>query len=349
MRAKDSDLNILEGKIKSISQCPNPQTIDYPDCNLTLLVVLNDNDHTEIVLFVPCIRDSKIILSHSMKEGTIIRFRIMNDSEVSEDEKSIQTVDDISDFELDYFYIEYAVSIPVFSEKKKYIKKKYSERQFNTQLILTPNDIQTRKDYINTELKRLNSIINSFSKEDAQVFKVNLHKIWGSGEDIVPYIAVNFNDADNKPKTKFYSLIFSADAKPNRYLDSAFSLNKDKIFKNAQAIASIKEWFEKKGIHLIVIPVPQYPEAFVDRFNLSNHLSSYNIDRIFLMKYLLEMDVETLDIEPHIENSISSNYYYHNHPKGDYHFRPAGDYYFAQHIYDHLNRYEFLGKKIQNN
>ena len=65
---KESDMNVLEGRIKSISICPDPQAIDYPDCNLTISVVLNDNANTEIVLIIPCIRGSKIVLSSSIKK-----------------------------------------------------------------------------------------------------------------------------------------------------------------------------------------------------------------------------------------------------------------------------------------
>jgi hypothetical protein len=59
------------------------------------------------------------------------------------------------------------------------------------------------------------------------------------------------------------------------------------------------------------------------------------------MKYLIEMDVEILDIEPYIEKNISEPFYYHNNPKKDVHFTRGGYLYFAKHIFDHVKKYDY--------
>ena len=287
------------------------------------------------------IKDSPFLLH---KKDALIKFRVLDETNVSEEEKSIQIADDISNFDLDLFYVDFTVSIQSFSGKTKYVKKECDKKVFNSQLILSENDIQTRNEFMKEELIRLNTIIDNYSKNDADVFKNNLLEFSkGIGKDNFPYVEIG----DNEDPKKVYPL--DANVKPSHYLSSALSFSKERMFANAAVIASIKDFFREKGILLIVIPIPQSVEAFISRFGLSNPLSTYNIDRVFFMKYLLEMDVETLDIEPYIENNISEPFYYHNHPENNVHFTSAGDYFLANHIFDHVKRYDYSNQLCKDN
>lgn len=56
---RKNDDSYLEGRIIMLSQSPDPNMIDYPDCDLTAKVLLNDLSKKEICLVIPCIRDFK--------------------------------------------------------------------------------------------------------------------------------------------------------------------------------------------------------------------------------------------------------------------------------------------------
>ena len=341
---RKKDKSILEAKVICISECPDPLEIDYPDCNLTLTVALNDANNTNIVLIVPCIRKSKTVIPSGIKKDSLVAFRVLDDTKISEDEKSIQVSDDNPDYDLDYCYADKIEPISYFSKISIYKKKDANTILYDTNLALTSKDKETRKRYIEKELKRVNTIISNYSTEDATVFyNKYLEFTKDLGEENHPYAEIQYEDGSKK--------IFPIEVglwSPQQLLDRSFSYNKERLAHNAQIIASVNEFFKERGIILIVVPVPQHFEAFAHIFNFSKDLSTYNINRVYYMKCLLELGVEVLDMEPLIESHLSEPFHFYDTIRKDLHLSHMGAFYLANLIHDHLSTYEFYDHLRKN-
>ena len=66
------------------------------------------------------------------------------------------------------------------------------------------------------------------------------------------------------------------------------------------------------------------------------------------MKKLLLLGVETLDVEPMIEENLESPFHFYQLFKKDHHLSEMGAYYIAQSIYNHLNGYDYFKTLIKN-
>ena len=339
---RKKDKTILEGQIVMISQCPDPDSIDYPDCNLSATVVLNDINHTEICLIIPCIRNSQKIISDTIQTNSLVAFKLIDEDSLLENEKSIQLADDNLNFELDYWYSDQVRTITQYSKTTRYRKKETKEIVYDNKLALTDKDVTTRKEYMDKETERLNDIISNFSAEDANVFCNNYSEYT---KDIVkkhPYAAIEYGDGQKKIFPLYVR--FSTES----ILNCSLSNDQSLITHNAQVIASINQFFKERGILLLVVTVPLPYESYAHLLGLSKRLSTYNINRISFMQQLLMLGVETLDLEPMIEENIMSPFHYFNILKHDLHPSEIGAYYFAQYIYNHLNRYEYFHTLIKN-
>ena len=183
---------------------------------------------------------------------------------------------------------------------------------------MTDKDKETRKEYINKELKRLNGIIADYSTEDAKIFSDTFSEFTKDMDITHPYAEIQYEDGSKK--------IFPVEVTvtTEQYLKWALSNDTNLMIHNAKVIASI------------------------NRLCLSPELSTYNINRILFMRELLSSGVEVLDIEPMIEKNIMSYFHYYRILKKDVHLSEIGAYYLAQYIYDHLKRYEYLETLIKN-
>lgn len=198
---------------------------------------------------------------------------------------------------------------------------------------------------MNRELNRLNAIISNYSFEDANMFYKGFSEIISNIEDTHQYAEIEYDDGSEK--------IFPVELKltgisTQQVLDSELLFDEELMVENAKAIASINDYLKERGIILLVVPAPLPFESFANRFHLSKELSTYNINRIKFMQELLMLGVETLDLEPMIEENILSDFHYFRIIEKDFHPTAIGSYYFSKYIYEHLNRYEFLNKLTQN-
>ena len=336
-------INILEGKVIAISDCPEPSSIAYPNCNLTATIILNDLYHSKIIIIIPCIRDSKTVISPNIKLGSLVSFRRIKDEDVSEEEKTIQISDDNPDYDLEYCYADQVREISSYSKISIYKKKELEDIVYDPNLALNEKDVITRREYIDNELKRMNDIIAGYSEKDAKEFYDNFMKYTHDlGEKNHPYAELQYEDGSKK--------IFPVEVNmpPEKFMDNAFSNDTALMKHNAEIIASVNDFLKERGIVLIVVPFPQHFEAFANRLGLSKQLSTYNINRILFMKYLLERDVEVLDIEPMIEKELASPFHFYFLLTKDLHPTNIGAYYLSQYIHDHLNTYEYP-KTLQKN
>ncbi len=341
---RKKDVNILEGKIVAMSECPDPASIDYPDCNLVLTVSLNNIAHTKINLIVPCIRDSKIIIRPDIKPDSLIAFKLADEDSLPEGDKGIQISDDDPNFDLDYCYVEQIETIAVYSKISNYTGQQADEIKYDSKLALTDKDVQTRKEFIDSELVRINKIISDYSEEDAKVFYDRFIELTSDmGEKNHPYAEITCEDDFKK------ILPLEVNVPPKDFINHAFTVKSNTLYHNATVIASINRYLKERGILLIVIPFPQHFESYANRFNLSKQLSTYNICRVRYIKFLLEMDVEVLDIEPLIEKDLYSHFYIYQVLKKDLHPTEMGAYLLSQRIADHLNSYEFFQSVRKNN
>ena len=337
-------INILEGKVIAISDCPEPSSIAYPNCNLTATIILNDLYHSKIVIIIPCIRDSKTVISPNIKLDSLVSFRRIKDEDVSEEEKTIQISDDNPDYDLEYCYADQVREISGYSKISVYKKKELEDIVYDPHLALTEKDVVTRKEYIDNELNRMNNIIANYSEKDAREFYDNFMEYTRDlGEKNHPYAEIQYEDGSKK--------IFPVEVNmpPKMFMDNAFSNDTDLMRHNAKIIASVNEFLKERGIILIVVPFPQHFEAFANKLGLSKQLSTYNINRVLFMKYLLEMDVEVLDIEPMIEKELASPFHFYSLLIKDLHPTNIGAYYLSQYIYDHLNIYDYPKTLEKNN
>lgn len=337
------DKSILEGKIQAISECPKPQDIDYPNCNLTITVTLNDSSRSTIILVVPCIRASKKIISPEIKKDSLIAFKLIEKDSLTEQEKSIQISDDNPNFDLDYCYADNLEAIPFFSKISVYHKKAMDEIVYDTKLPLTEKDLITRSEYMKKELERVGKIVSSYSVDDGNEFYNRFLKLtakMGTGKG--PFVEII---RDNGLKKIFP---VEVNVSPKRFLNAAFLDPDGRTYHNACMIASVNEYLKKRGILLIVVPYPQHFEAFADKFGLSKKLSTYNINKYRYIQYLLQMGVEVLDLEPIFERELKSNRYFHLLLEKNLHQTEMGSYYMAQSLYSHVSKYEFC-KNLQQN
>lgn len=343
IQKRKNDGSVLEGQIINISQCPNPNTIDYPDCDLSATVCLNDIENTEIVLVIPCIRDSKKILSDTIQKGIYISFRIKSEDSLSEKEKSIQIVDDIMNYDLDYCYSDQILEIMNFTKITRYKKRSFKEIIYDKRLVLTKKDLVVRENYIKKELNRLNEIMANYSPDDANEFCKNFLEYTKDIGNKHLYIEYEYDDGSKKIFPIEVSYI-----SPKQMIDSTLNNDDELIAHNANVIYSIDNYLKERGITLLVVPVPMFFESYANRFGLSKDLSTYNINRVKFMQKLLSLGVEVLDVEPLIEKYTLSPFYFFSLIEKDAHPSDMGAYYIAQEIYDHLSQYDYLETLIKN-
>ena len=336
------DKTVLEGEIVAISQCPDPETIDYPDCNLTATVQINDVSKTKISLVIPCIRNSRIIISDTMKEKSLIAFSLRDERTLSEEEEGIQLVDDNQDFELDQYYCDYLRQIDKYCKLSRYVMKSIEIIQYDPTIVLTDEDQKRKEKHIKNEIERLDKIISSFSMDDAKVFSDNYSEFIKDVETKQPYVEIEYTDGSKK--------IFPFDLAfpPKAFPSLALSNNLEKMKHNAKVTASIAKYLQERGISLLVVIVPHPYEAYIDRLHLSNKLSTYNINRVLYMKQLLQFGIDVLDIEPMIEDNLMSPFHYSLLFKRDFHPSEMGAYYYSQYIFDHLYQYDGVKNLIKN-
>lgn len=340
---RKNDKTILEGAIKEISLCPDPADIDYPDCNLSANVQINDINQTRVCLIIPCIRNSKKILPDNMQKDALIAFAIKEEESITEKEKSIQMVDDNLDFDLEYLYADHVEPISEYSKKSIYVKRNIEEIKYDTTLVLTDKDKEVRKEYIDREIERLNKIICDYSLSDAKTFSESFSEYSKDISTKHPYVEIICDDG----AIKIMPIDFG-DFSGKEYLNRTFSRNTDLLVHNAQVIFSIDKYLREMGITLLVVTVPHPYESFINSLHLSKDLSTYNINRILFMKELLSLGVEVLDVEPMIEENLMSNFHFFLSLKGDVHPSEIGAYYISRYICNHLERYDYMQKLIKN-
>jgi len=101
---------VVEGAIQDVSRLPDQKNLAYPDCNYTISVDLKQIISgspvpQKIIVIVPGYRQYKAtpFVQMKLESGMQIRLKLVNFELLPEQEKSIQLVDDLNDFDRSYW------------------------------------------------------------------------------------------------------------------------------------------------------------------------------------------------------------------------------------------------------
>ncbi len=283
----NNERTVCLGNIESISNVPDIKKSDYPDCYYTAKLVVKDildgNPVPQnIQLLIPAFLNNKINpLSKVMKKGNW-KVSIRPFSLASEEEQSIEQVDEIESFLLTPYILvaaspgnipELTVSgIPIL-EGDSYVSP--FDNPVNPPLPV--QFAEDSKQEINKELAKINSIIEEVKDKDAVNAKFQL--AWD--EKQMQYDSLNSTIIWAKEQNSFFAL-------PKEWV---FIPSDDISEEKVDAIVELNRLFKTNGIQFILQLVPDYRD--IAALILNPEFQKYGDQRCArVAKKLLERGVE---------------------------------------------------------
>ena len=291
-----------EGRVTAVSKLPDPKQIDYPDCNYSVTFELFAGDDISLterfVVVVPGIRKQQRTAWAAVRKGEKYRLTLVDENELQDSEKSIQIVDDNGDFDLPYFYLKAVKKIAVFSLSGT-LPKQISATDVK-KLQEFPEDEEARRKFIADELERVGTVIARYDSKRIEE-------------------AVSLLSTQNKDNP--LALLYTVDGQKKltllwedaKYLRSVFTPSSREIGDSVVAsICSIRDFFARRGTRLIVVPLPEHAEAVLDQFLPAEFTGAgINLNRMTLIKRLLEDGIETVDVLPEHQKVLHTNAYWY--------------------------------------
>ncbi|QHI35615.1 hypothetical protein IMCC3317_09610 [Kordia antarctica] len=277
---ENSSKLILEGEIEFISKLPNPEEINYPDCNYSTIFNVNtDSKNTKISIVFKGIVNKKRVATANYKVGDKIRVTLIPFDNANPKIRQTQLIDHVDDFDMEVYYAIKTTKIKKFS-KSIHSKDVVSKKQKVTSVGTLPIDKKAnrkRQKAIKSEIRRIQKLLKSHGgtweqwEKDISAFKSEYAKANAAKES--KWIGNSFFSAG-----KAY-----ADANEGNFVD---------------AMTDFNEYLKQFNIDLIIIRIPFKGEVSGSLFSdkLSDHV--VNPYAMKVTSDLLKNDIEVLDILP---------------------------------------------------
>lgn len=319
----------FEGTIKFVSNIPDPDKNDYPNCLYTLFVEIDsifDDSSTnieianEILLEVPILKDKKVLRQNVFKPGDKIHCACMEYETLPQEIREIQISDDIQSFEHSQYY-------PLEIKKLTHFNKGGTQNFAKKEITILPiqslpkdeKSVTLRRERINNEIARIENEIRkhggSFEKWKEEYKPIAEKYKQLSSEHFKGWI----NDS-----------YFAATGNESSYS------TKDYI----EGILPYKKYLEENNIDLIIVRIPSKGD-FAARV-LCSDVFQENPAWIEHYYECLKNDIEIIDPMPEMwkHRFDLPLFYYYNDDKETHPFE--GTYFYSAYLVaEALKRYNY--------
>lgn len=270
---------VVEGEIEFISKLPNPDKMNYPDCNYTAILNLNTNSEKTISVVFKGIENRKMLETGGYRVGDNVKVTLIPFENAAVEIKQIQLVDEIDDFDMKVYYAIESKKITQYSEQQN-SNALATIKEKDEQIKILPKDLKSariRKKNIKSEIKRIKKLLKSHGGS------------WEQWEQDISDFKVEYAKATKAKASKWVDNAFFSAGK-------AYSETNEGNF--VEAMTRFHTYLKQFNIDLIVIRIPFKGEVSGHLF--SDKLSDYVVNPYALKVTadLLKNDVEVIDILP---------------------------------------------------
>lgn len=278
---------IIEGELKFVSELPNLDKMDYPDCNYsTIFEVNSDSSEINVNIIFSGIVNKERLSASNFKVGDKLRVTLIPFENTESKVRQTQLVDQVDDFDILTYYALDAKKIKKYS-KKTNSKTIVSQKEKVREIEISSIDKKARRirgKTIKKDLKKIEDLLKSHGGT------------WEQWEKDLENFKSEYNKANKSKKSKWIGNSFFSAGK-------AYS-NSEGNFVNA--MIDFNNYLKQFNIDLIILRIPYKGEVVGDLFSES---LSDNITNLTAMKITFEMlknDIEVIDIVPRlIENRLN--------------------------------------------
>ena len=300
----NKDNVICVGTITEISEVPNPETSDYPDCFYTAKFELQEiidgvSIPNTIQLVIPAFFNKQLTqLSNKVKPGKWM-VSVKPFSLLTKEEQEIEQVDEIDSYQFESYYLNdaeiYTMPFQTVSPIPILGGVDYAspyEHPVNPPLSEEYQSISSN--IIKEELDKVSRIVNQFHTND-EINRVNND------------FQVQWNDTQQKYNSYSNTLIWAHEKESFFSLPKKFKLIHPKTINddNLEALSEFNLFLKSQGIQLIIQIVPHYWDIAALVLN-PDFIKYGDYQSAIIVKQLLEKGIEAHYVSDSIVNNAFS-------------------------------------------
>ena len=284
----------ITGIVKKVSIFPNPAQSSYPDCFYSALLEDRDADgnNIEYLVLFKCFENYCLISDNIVKPGDALFVEAVPFENLSKAEQSIQQADQIERFDLEC-YVARKVSQNAAPEKSPLPKDKISGRKKREIFIPPPPVPEQIKRSIKVFIENDRTLIARKLAARERRGKIHL--------EYLPDVLERRNALQKEPGTNGFvfwegdALVYVPVKKEITLLPpSAINISN----RNAKdVLVAFDRELKKRNIRFIFVSFPLIEEIYYAHFSQNVSMDeSFDAERLKTLKYLLDHDVEVIDM-----------------------------------------------------
>ncbi|APG66197.1 hypothetical protein LPB136_12800 [Tenacibaculum todarodis] len=312
------------GELSFISKLPDPKSINYPNCNFSVVLLTSENEKISVIF--RGIKNNELLVASTLKKGDKLKLNLVPFKNTSSEIQQMQLSDDIEDFDLPIYFASNFSKVKSYLKKNKVNKNKVKEEK----LVIKPRSrfaIKQRKKYIKKDLKALRK---RYKKEGSSN--------WESWYDSTLDYRKEYIKSFSKKEEKWVE---------NSFFSAGKAFHKQKEGNFVDAMVEFKDYLNKFNIDLILVRVPYKGEICADLF-IEHPPENLIIDPYVLKitKELLENDLEVINITPRlIKERLNSPLTYFYNDFTESHPGEKVSLVIADEVVNRVKRYPFFKKE----
>ena len=270
---------IVEGELEFVSPLPNPEKMDYPDCNFSTIFNVNTKDNVNRINVVFLgIKNRKSLSESNFRVGDKLRLTLILFEKANADIRQTQLVDNVEDFDIEVYFAVNAIKIGKYSEIEtsksiKFIKKKTNEINI---LPIDKKASKLRNKSIKKDIKRIEDLLK-------------LHGgTWEQWEEDLKKFQQTYTASYNNKESKWVE---------NSFFSAGTAYN-DESGNFVEAMVEFRDYLKQYNIDLMVLRIPYKGEICADLFATLPSDKIANPYALKLTHELLKNDIEVIDILP---------------------------------------------------
>ena len=310
--------SIVEGEVLDISQVPDVNNANYPDCYYTVKfkvynILKGKPTYKLLQLTIPAFYNYKLTPYTKIKKNNKLKIEICLFEKISAKKQSIQCSDDLSLFELENYFVLSGNIIESYSNKifiVNFIEKIQYRSGFKKpiNMPIASNAVNASKKAIKKELEYINSKLKSIVGKEKQINE-SFNLAWDKNQN--KYDMLGNNKIWAHIGKGFFSL-----PKKYRFINKRFNVTRKAI----KGIKSLSDYLGFHGIQLIIQVIPSSNDISSRILN-PEYKNYIDYSSALITKKLLENDIEaeyTADAIVERSTNYQFSFFYPDNPHPAY-------------------------------